>query len=252
MNCLEFRRLSLSEPGSRAEGYVDHRRQCEDCARYADSVNVLNKKIENALRVPGPEDLATRIKLRQVMLDEQDDRLTRRFRPWRFGLAASVLLTVTLGGLFGYEVHATNQYIERLTVSAVEHTRIERQGNHVVAEHDDPSRQKQRFKQVLAAFGAKVMDDELAALGDIVHVQVCALDSELSPVAHIVIKGSSGMVTIYYVMGRKLSKREDVEYAQYEGMLAPVGHGNFAVIGQPGEQLQTIVDKLEQAVIWQI
>lgn len=252
MNCLEFRRICLAEPGSRAEGFVDHRQQCEDCARYADSVNVLNKKIENALHVPVPEDLATRIKLRQVMLDELDDRETRRFRPWRFGLAASVLLTVALASLFGYEVHATNQYIERLTVSAVDHTRVERQGGHFVAEHEEPVKQNQRFKQVLAAFGAKVMDDELAALGDIVHVQVCALDPELRPVAHFVIKGASGLVTFYYVMGRKLSKPEDVRRAQYEGMLVPVGQGNLAVIGKPGEQLQTIIDKLEQAVIWQI
>jgi hypothetical protein len=96
------------------------------------------------------------------------------------------------------------------------------------------------------------MDDELAALGDIVHVQVCALDTELSPVAHFVIKGASGMVTIYYVMGRRLNQQKDVRRAQYEGILVPAGHGNLAVIGQPGEQLQTIIDKLEQAVIWQI
>jgi len=252
MNCLEFRRISLAEPGSRAQGYVGHREQCEDCARYADSVNVLNIKIKNALRVPVPEDLATRVKLRQMMFDEHEHRGRRRFRPSHFGLAASVLLTVALGGFFGYEVRATNQYIERLTASTVDHTRIVGQGNHFFTEQDEPSRKKQQFKQVMAAFGAKIMDDELAALGNIVNVQACALDTEFSPVAHFVIKGAAGMVTIYYITGRKLNRQEDLRRAQYEGMLVPAGRGNLAVIGQPGEQFQAIIDRLEQAVIWQI
>ena len=67
MNCLEFRRTALSEPGNRTQDYLSHRGECDDCARYADSVGVLDKKIADALRVPVPEDLANRIKLRQVL-----------------------------------------------------------------------------------------------------------------------------------------------------------------------------------------
>jgi len=252
MNCLEFRRISLSEPGNRAQDYLGHRNQCEDCARYAKSVNDLDKKIENALRVPVPDDLAARIKLRQVLLAEQDNRMTEWLRPWRFGLAASLLLVVTLGGLFGYEVHATNQYVERLTVSAVDHTRIERQGNHFVAEHADPAKQMLRFKQVLAAFGGNVMEDELAAIGEILHIQVCALGPTYGPVAHAVIRGQQGAVTIYYVFGRKAGSRKQFERGRFDGMLLSVGNGNFTIIGNRGERLSSIADTLEQAIVWKI
>lgn len=249
MNCLEFRRLCLSDPGSRDEGYIEHRDECGECARYAEGVSTLDRKLESAMRVPVPDELVNRIKLRQVIQDEQ---VSRRIRPMQIALAASVLLAVTLGTLFGYQIHTTNQYVTRLAASAVDHTRMERQGDHFVAEHQEPQRQKERFKQVLAAFGGNVMDDELDALGEILHVQVCALDSIDGPVAHAVIQGERGEVTVYYVYGRKLRSREDFDQGQFKGMLVPVGEGNMAIIGEPGERLVAIADKLEQAIAWHI
>ena len=86
MNCLEFRRMCLSDPGNRETDYLSHREGCEECSRYSNNVNGLDRKIEQALRVPVPEDLANRIKLRQLM---QDERGSSRVRPWQYALAAS-------------------------------------------------------------------------------------------------------------------------------------------------------------------
>lgn len=249
MNCLEFRRISLSEPNTRAQEYLTHRAECEECGRYAESVGSLDKKIEDALRIPVPEDLTTRIKLRQLMQDEQ---VSRGFRPWQWAVAASVFVVVALSGVVGYQIYSTNQYIDRLSVAAVDHTRLERQGNHFVAAHDDPTKQQQRFKQVLAAFGGKVMDDTLAELGPIIHVQVCALMHVNGPVAHALIQGEAGLITVYYVSGHKLRERKSFSLGQYRGMLMPVGLGNMAIIADPRESLQPIADKLEQTVVWQI
>ena len=258
MNCLEFRRLNLSDPTNRNPEYLAHRLECEDCARYADGVNVLDKKLENALRVPVPEDLAVRIKLRQLMLEDETEKASFWNRPLRFGMAASVLLVVTLGSLFGYEVHATNQYINRLTVSAVDHTRIERQGNHFLAHQflvqpDDTAVQITRLSQILAAFGGKVMYDELAAVGEILDVQVCALDTIDTPVAHFVIRTASGeKITVYYILGKKLKKRADSIYAHYKSLLVPAGSGNIALIATSGDELGAVADALKQAIVWPI
>ena len=145
MNCLEFRRLCLSEPGSRNKDYITHREECEECARYADSVIAVDGRLADAMRVPVPEDLVNRIKLRQVIQDEQ---VSRRIRPVQLALAASIVVAVTLGSLFGYRIYAAHQYASQLVASAVDHTRVERQGDHFVAEHQDPLRQRERFKQV--------------------------------------------------------------------------------------------------------
>ena len=37
-----------------------------------------------------------------------------------------------------------------------------------------------------------------------------------------------------------------------EGMLVPAGQGNMAIIGDPGERLVAIADKLEHAIAWHI
>lgn len=249
MNCLEFRRVSLSEPGTREPNYLAHRAECEDCARYADNVNVLDEKIGYALHIPVPQDLATRIKLRQVMQEEQ---VSRRVRPWQYALAASVFIVITVSGMFGYRVYSTNQYIDRLSIAAVDHTMAERQGNHFVAPHFAPYLQQQRFKQVLAAFGGSVVDEALAELGPIVHVQVCAFAHINEPVAHFLIRGKAGMITVYYVMGNKLTKPQNFALGPFKGMLIPVGQGNMAVIGDPDENLEPVADKLEETVVWMI
>ena len=247
MNCLEFRRISLSEPGTRAPDYLAHRAECEDCARYAEGVKTLDEDIANALRVPVPQDLATRIKLRQVMQDEQ---VSKRTRPWQYALVASVVLVITLSGMFGYRIYAANQYIDRLSTAAVEHTILERQEDHFVAPHFGQNLQQRRFKQVLAAFGGKVMDEALAELGPIVHVQVCALSQIYGPVAHFLIEGESGMITVYYVMGNKLPRQETFTLREFKGMLVPVGQGNLAIIGAPGEDLGPVAQQLERTLIW--
>lgn len=247
MNCLEFRRLSLSEPATRVQDYLAHLAECGDCARYADNVKALDEKIGDALRVPVPQDLANRIKLRQVIQGEQ---VSRHLRPWQYALAASVFLVIALSSVFGYQVYTENQYAGRFSVAAVDHTMVERQGNHFVAPHIVPYLQTQRFKQVLAAFGGKVMDDALAELGPIVHVQVCALAHTQEPVAHFLIRGKTGMITVYYVMGHKLSKRQSFALGQFKGMLVPVGQGNMAIIGNPDENLEPVAERLEQTVIW--
>lgn len=249
MNCLEFRRLCLSEPASRRSDYVAHRDACDDCARYAESVNELDSKIGKALRVPVPEDLANRIKLRQLM---QDERVSRRVRPWQYALAASVFLAVTLGGILGYQVYANNRYVSYLSVAAVDHTRLEREGEHFVAQFADPGLQAARFKQVLAAFGGKVMDDGMPALGPIVDVQVCPMAGIPVPVVHLLIQGDTGLVTVYYVPGNKLTGPKLFTQGAYKGMLIPAGSGNLAIVGDPSEPLAQMADKLEHALVWQI
>jgi hypothetical protein len=35
-------------------------------------------------------------------------------------------------------------------------------------------------------------------------------------------------------------------------MLVPAGRGNLAIVGDPGEQLVAVADKLEHAIAWHI
>lgn len=240
MNCLEFRRACLTEPAGRSGALLAHRNECPDCARFAEEVDVLDDKLLEAMRVPVPDDLQTRIRLRQVIGEEQ----SRRFaRPWQFALAASIFLSVALSGLFAYQFYSTNRYIDQLRVAVIEHVKEEPQ--FLAVEEEASGR---RFGQVLAAFGGELVQD----VASVRVAEVCALRNKNQPIAHTVVNGKMGPVTILYVQGDPVRKTMPIEDDQFRGMLVPAGQGNLAVIGEPDEPLQPLVDKLQQGIVWRI
>ena len=238
MNCLEFRRLCLSEPQTGAHAYVAHRRSCDECRRFAEGIDLIDGKLRAAMQVPVPENLTTRIKLRQILGEEHQKR---GVRPWRWALAASVLLTVTLSGFFAYQMRAARQYNEAMQVAAVEH--VANHHDHVMLANGSP---RQQFQQVLATFGGRVSGE----IGPVTRAFVCAMNNR--PIAHAELTGGRGLVTVLYLAGKRVA--EDTEFAggKYSGMLVPAGSGNLVVLGLPGEPLSAVVETLRNAISWQI
>ena len=237
MNCLEFRRACLSDPGASSEVYLSHRRQCRECARFADNVTDFDKKLLDAMHVPVPGDLSTRVKLRQVIGDEQH---TRRTRPWQWALAASIFVSVALSGFFGYQMYSTNQYVAKLRVAVLDHVTSEPDFLSVVGKHTVDN-----FRRVMAAFGGEVVQDiepRLAA--------VCAMGKK--PIAHSVFPGHKGQVTVLYINGKRVRQPTLIEGDVHHGMLVPAGRGNLAIIAPKGERLEPLVAKLKRSIRWDI
>lgn len=240
MNCLEFRRLDLSDPRNRGEAFLEHRSECADCARFAAEVDALDDKLLDAFKVPVPEELATRIKLRQVIGDEGQ---RRRLRPWQFALAASVMLSVSLSAFFGWQMYSTNRYVDQLRLAVVEHIRQEPQ--FLSGRVDNAGRE---FKRVLAAFGGQVVGD----IASVNHAEICALQHKNEPVAHSVIQGRHGPVTVLYLRGDPVARSTPFKDSEMKGVLVPAGRGNLAIIGGHSEPLDSIVERLNQGIVWKI
>jgi hypothetical protein len=238
MNCLEFRRICLSDPYASAADFAAHRRECHECTRFAESVTAFDKKLLDAMQVPVPDDLATRVKLRQVIGEEHE----RRVRPWQWALAASIFVTVALGGFFGLQVYATNQYIAQLQASVIDHVNSE--PDFVSVQGKVPS---DKFARVMAAFGAEVVNKDIEPL--ITHAYVCVMDNR--PIAHI-FAGTGGQVTVLYVTGAQIGGDTLIKDDSHQGVLIPAGSGNFAVIAPKGEPIEPLVTKLKQSIRWQI
>lgn len=238
MNCLEFRRLCLTEPRTDASAFVAHRRDCEECRRFSAGIDGVDAKVLDALQVPVPENLNTRIKLRQILGDEHQ---RRGARPWQWALAASVLLTVTLGGVFAYQLRAANAYITQMQAAAVEH--VGSYHDHVMLASGSP---EQQFQQVLGTFGGRVAGQ----IGPIARAFVCAMNNQ--PIAHAELTGGHGIVTVLYVAGPRVAQETEFARDRYTGVLMPAGRGNLVVLGAAGEDLGDLVRTLKTAISWRI
>ncbi|MDH3639686.1 MAG: DUF3379 domain-containing protein [Gammaproteobacteria bacterium] len=243
MNCLEFRRLCLSEPATSTDAYVTHRRTCDECRRFAEGIDVIDGKLQNAMRVPVPENLTTRIKLRQILGDEHKKRGSR---PWQWALAASVFLTVTLSGFFAYQIRAAHRYAEAVQVAAIEH--VENYHDHMIlgGAPGAGAPPQEQFQQVMATFGGRVT----GTMAPVERVFICAMNKR--PIAHAELPGASGIVTVLYVTGERLAEATEFAGDTYKVMLVPAGSGNLVVLGRPEEPLMDVVKTLKNAISWEI
>jgi Protein of unknown function (DUF3379) len=241
VNCLEFRRTCLSDPNTETADYAAHRSECGECARFARTIQSVDVKLREAIEVPVPGDLVTRIKMRQLIDDEQH---RRRVRPWQYALAASIMAGVMISAILGYRVYTTRQYVTGLEQAVLQHIKEEPQFL-VTGPAPVPAA---RFQQVVAAFGGEVV----RSVGSVEHAEICALRHNSEPIAHTVIKGEHGSVTVIYRHGNRVRDEVTFNEGHYHGMLIPAGHGNLAVVGAPGEPLSPLVQKLKSSIIWKL
>ncbi len=242
MNCLEFRRMCLSEPASAATTYLAHRKACEDCRRFAEGIDVLDGKLRSAMQVPVPEDLTSRIKLRQILGDEHR---TRGARPWQWALAASVLVTLALGGFFAYQIRAAHQQVAAMQTAAIEHVETHHEHVLLVAQSAALSPEAQ-FRHVLAAFGGRVS----GSVGPVKRAFVCGMNNR--PIAHAELSGVRGDVTVLYVTGERIADDTEFSGDAYKGILVPAGAGVLVILGSPAEPLTDLANTLKQSIHWEI
>jgi len=92
MNCIEFRRLRLSDPYVADKHLTSHKKSCQSCSDFERDILLLDEKVKHALMVDVPEGLSARILLNQSL-----GRVNRRPPLWRWtSLAASVVIVIML------------------------------------------------------------------------------------------------------------------------------------------------------------
>ena len=117
MNCLEFRRILLTDPGTRDPAFVEHKRSCADCADAVGRSAQFEQRLREAVRIEAPENLASRILLKHSFASPVS-------KPWwrntaAVALAASLLLVVGLVVSTVIGTHARHQRLSEEFVALV-------------------------------------------------------------------------------------------------------------------------------------
>ncbi len=224
MNCIEFLFRHTTDPHGQDPVLLRHRHECPACNAFAAQQLAFEKTLREAVRLPVPSTLAARLVLNQAIHGP---------RPWRrFAVAATFLLT--LGIAAGLWWSAQRVSLEESVLA------------HVLDERD-----------LLATRGSVPATDVASILrtagvvlrkevGAVRYAGVCQIRQHAG--GHLVVPGRHGPVTVLLLPKEPVASRRTVAAHGFHGVIVPLGHGSMAIIGEPGEEIGPIEQRLQTAL----
>jgi len=233
MNCIEFRRLLLTHPGVVDPEFAEHRRSCPDCADAVERSGHFERRLRQAVNVDVPENLASRILLKQSFECHAE-------RPWWrtrrvYALAASLLLVVGLVSL------GLNAQLEQGRLSE-EFVALVNGAPYALAASKPVSGNE--ISAALEPVGLDLDGD----IGNVTYAGRCIVRGRLS--GHIVVQGDTAPVTVFLIGEQLVADRAAIRSDLYSGIVVRQGAGTIAIVGIPGEALETIEARVRSAIRW--
>lgn len=231
MTCLEFRRRLYSDPHDRCSDLHEHRAECESCEQWYIRHVGRERRLRRALEFPVPPDLVSRILLRHAFLEPPG-----REGRWRGigALAASFLVGFAVAGLLFLTTPSTS-----LDDDVLKHVDELAYVLEAKAPVDDAA--------VAALFdwmGADLRGD----LGEVRFANLCAIRDR--QVAHLVVAGSQGPVTVLIMPEEEMSRPIVVEEEGRRGRIVPYRNGALALVGERLEPLDPIEQRVRSTLRW--
>jgi hypothetical protein len=234
MNCLEFRRRLTVDPLDADDALRAHEETCDDCSRFARQIRADEIRLRAMLRsVTPPEGMADRI---QIAV--RTERLVKQRRRGWFAAAAGVVIAVA-GGLLALGNWPSEANDPVLVQSILNH--IEDEAVHL-REVDPVSTGAVRF--VFARFDARLIDD----IGPVLFAAECPMRAHTG--VHLVLPGHTGPITVFFMPGESVDGEVAVGSARFRGYVTPTAWGSIAVVGEQGEDLGGMGERLALAVDW--
>lgn len=234
MNCLEFRRRMLSDPMQQDGELREHEATCSECGPFARRLRADELRLRAILTdVAVPDGLAERVRLAA--------RFERRAERRRFGwyAAAAGVLLVVGASLVSLWTTALERGQQTLAQAVINH--IEDESSHLRAAGPVPMA---RVKWVFRRFGAELAGD----IGQVNFAAECLMRRRNG--VHLVMPGRMGPVTAFFMPGEMTEHTIAVRSERFVGHIVPTSWGSIAVVGEQGESLQGLGERLAAVVRW--
>ena len=233
MNCQTCRHQLLVDPLSEAPELLAHLAGCPECAREA------------------ARALAFEAKLRDALTAEAAERGTPRAVPARGGnisvappwlARAAALLLVALGaGWGGYHWGYRAALSPDLGQLVLQHIDGEQQSLYRLS-----SVPPSELAHALGESAARLADDP----GRITYLRRCVIRDRLG--IHLVVAGERGPVTVLLMPGEHLPTPMRVDARSLAGIIVPTDYGSLAVVGEPSEPVEPLVERFRRVVVWDL
>lgn len=252
MNCLEFKKLALSEPNSRDENFVIHSRKCPDCLVYVGEVRQMDSDLAGSLDITVPSDLMARLQLNQELAEEVENEASLGAKIMAFqamkkyAMAASVALALFVAGFMASNQFGVNNQIgddyESLLSAVVEHM-----NEQAVTPVWNPARANETTNALLASYDGEM---KLKYLSNLQFSRVCPMGKYKG--LHASLETADGQVTFAYIKGDSVGELFDAGYEGYVSRIKPVRGGNLIIMSRTNKSLQEADKQLENAMYWDI
>lgn len=220
MNCFEFRRHLTIDPRSQDAELLRHKHECPACAGFAEQQARFEERLTEALHIDVPAELHARLVLNQSL------HQSRRIRT--LAIAATVLLTVALAG--GWWLRPFSPSLDQTVIAHIEEER-------------DLLTLRDRVPNTTVTDLSQTVGMPLQGnVGEVRYAGICTIGKHRS--GHLVLAGTKGSVTVLLLPGEPVARRKSFEGGGFQGILVPTGYGGMAIVGQPGE----VLDKVEQRI----
>lgn len=234
MNCLEFRRRLLEDPFDNDEELLKHEQQCQNCESFAVEVRAQEVQIRNTLKsIEPPPDMVDRI-LFETKFDEKPS-LPQKI--W-FAAAASIMLTVAVS-IISLMSTSWDRSNVALAQSVLHH--IDDESHHL---REIGPVKASNVKYLFNRFGADVTGD----LGIINFAAECLMRQHTG--VHLILPGKEGPITVFFMPGESAESEVTVNSERFQGEILPTSWGSVAVVGEQGENIDGIAEKMLAATHW--
>ncbi|MBM7036275.1 DUF3379 family protein [Vibrio ulleungensis] len=230
MDELEFRRRVISDPKNRDAEVAEHVSDNPSQAKFIDEMLSLDARIEQAMRVDVPEDLADKI-----LFQNSNNVVTPSFGKRALSIAASVAFAVGLAaGQLNWGALIAQPAYASLSQTAMEHVHAERPFTNAL----DEQAEMPQLNMKLQPFEFKFTEDFPY---HVYYLNHCGFGE--STAMHVEFAGEKGRVTLFIT---KISADSASQFSDetFAGELAPMGDATLIVVGEQDENLNAIVERL--------
>lgn len=220
MNCLEFRREVLVDPGRLSDESHAHAAECATCAQFRAETLKLDETIRAGLSVPVPDGFAQRMARDAVAVEARSRR--------RFMAMAASLAAATAAGTGAYLV----QLDDPLARACIDFVIDEEVGAILMSKPSD-----------LAALNtvAQALNVQISQLGELRYIGTCPFQGTLAH--HVVVMTPKGKATLLLLPEKAVGEKAHASARGLRAVVAPAGTGSVAIIaaGRGFESLEHLI-----------
>ncbi len=236
MDELEFRRRIMSDPKSRDPQLQSAIQSEEANAKFAEDILAFDDKLEQAMKIEVPDDLADKILFQQ---SGQKNVVKVNFTKRALATAASIAFA------FGLVVGQVNW--GNIVVSPAQASLSDTAIQHVVDEMGfiDPLDEAVTLQQINAKLLPFAHQLTTQFPYHVYYLNHCGFGS--SNAMHMVFQGKKGKVTLFVtsVVSENVTK---FNKDGLSGVIAPMGESSVILVGEAGEDFSTMISSIDKIV----